>query len=652
MRSYLKIYANVLLFLMCLLEFSNFKSSSTSLILSNISPYFFILSFFLTFTNLSFGTSFTIFLLTVAPSFNLQLNSIFGSSWITFESPGLDAVLGWALGVQLVTRSKVSVVRNDDFLKFGVMLLHFWICISIAVTIARNLNENASSFTLPGFWLALQHVRDLSRGSAFFPLKDFFAYSTGVVFFLKLVDLRDQFRLLKISQMMVFFLLGVCCNFALNAFTKMTGKGFIRDGLDVGLNGFWPDLHAFAGLVVIVPLILLPLLKIEKVSRTFKAFVIFSLLSSIVSLYWSGSRFTLFTLLMISSVYFGIFSLRQRGRTRVALVFCAVFIVCGFSFILWRGYRGVNFRTISNIFHDSSFASINLVLSYRPEIWKAAIEMYSHFPFFGLGQGNFQFLSAIDWFSGSTYLTSVNGQNTHNFLLQSFVELGPVSLVIVVFILVAMYDRRPNSWGKVALGGLLGILLSNVFAHSLLIREMLMLTFFFLGLFCLQSEAKDNKLLNNKVILSFVLLLMVLIPLCINEIKESFQTPPFDFGTHCFINRELDGGWTSGIYRVSLPESAHKIGVEILELPPDTGDRDFDVNIKIVWSDNQKSMEKTFRSKDHPMIPLKLSFMLPYDLNGPASLLIKTSRCYVPFDTGLYYDSRLLGIKIHDLEIE
>ena len=123
--------------------------------------------------------------------------------------------------------------------------------------------------------------------------------------------------------------------------------------------------------------------------------------------------------------------------------------------------------------------AINLKLSYRPEVYLAAIRMAMLFPFAGLGQAEFFRQSANHDLTNSYFLSiQQNGENAHNYFLQTLVENGLLGFMaficLITYPIVKTANKRMLIPALVALVAMMG---GNLFSHSMLVRENLLLAF-------------------------------------------------------------------------------------------------------------------------------------------------------------------------------
>jgi hypothetical protein len=280
--------------------------------------------------------------------------------------------------------------------------------------------------------------------------------------------------------------------------------------------------------------------------------------------------------------------------------------------------------------------------------------MYKAFPWFGLGQGSFNHLSSIQEFSTSSYLLSSGGENAHNYLLQTFTELGPIGFAgffALIFIAVTRPNNEARSFMKHALGG---ILISNIFAHSLLVREMLILTFIVIGFgfgfgpsysYSILARIRDKSKLTTYTAAAACILLLTMSSY---EVIASFNEFPFTYGRSCYSANPLThDGWAKGLYHIPVPHDAESIRFSIAPGHPDVERRP--LKIEISASEKGKStLIQSLSVHTHDSLPIEIGSS---QLAGKDLISIRTSRCYVPLNLGVAFDPRPLGFQLKDLQI-
>jgi hypothetical protein len=303
--------------------------------------------------------------------------------------------------------------------------------------------------------------------------------------------------------------------------------------------------------------------------------------------------------------------------------------------------------------------ALNIRLSYRPEVYMAAFRMFALFPFAGLGQAEFYRQSANPELSRSFFLsTEQNGENAHNYFLQTLVETGLIGFVTLGLMLIYPFFKVATKRILIpALVALLAIACANVFSHSLLVRENLLLAACFVALlysFIPTAASNSNQsvvarypwnfLQQRYVIVTIVAISLALI------VKEGLQSRggfPFDKDLQCFKTRPLArDGWTSGRYMTDIPVGATGFTIQLATTQPDAEQRPISGSLQILF-DRRKLIDKDFvLNKTGPQ---QLSFDLPAGtIATPDDYQIELtlSRCFIPRNFGMNEDSRRLGVRI------
>jgi hypothetical protein len=292
----------------------------------------------------------------------------------------------------------------------------------------------------------------------------------------------------------------------------------------------------------------------------------------------------------------------------------------------------------------------------RFEIWGAAFNMIKAFPLMGVGQGNFYHLSADVAFSKSHFLALNGGENAHNYFLQTFAELGLAGMIAFLLAFVFPFIYIHNR--KLLLAASLGIsalFLGNLYSHSFLVRENLLLCAALLGLMYLiaskhqTSECSSNVEVNhlgaqNILIIASVLLLGFG---SIHEVYQSFFRHPFLAGKNCFLYKPpTHDGWTSGIYMLKVPKGSHGVMVPLRVERPNLKTRPLiiDINILNLKNDSFASSSKSWdqSKKDEISVGLPLGGVLDSDLIAR----LRLSSCYTPRNLGVSTDGRVLGVQV------
>ena len=189
--------------------------------------------------------------------------------------------------------------------------------------------------------------------------------------------------------------------------------------------------------------------------------------------------------------YFGIIVLTVL--VSIATVFLSLWIY------LEKGYSIGGMQWINELFIQlktrdlTSLSDLTGIFGSRIEIWSAANNMFSAYPFMGVGQGEFYRLSSNISFSRSYFLERNGGENAHNYFLQTLAENGLVGIGVftAIFLMPWLLTRNRRLLYPAAIA-ILSLFLGNIFAHAFLVRENLLICASLLGLLYSQALVGAN----------------------------------------------------------------------------------------------------------------------------------------------------------------
>jgi hypothetical protein len=167
--------------------------------------------------------------------------------------------------------------------------------------------------------------------------------------------------------------------------------------------------------------------------------------------------------------------------------------------------------------------------------------MFSQYPWFGVGNGEFFRLSSVFEFSNSPSMVRAGGENAHNYFLQTLTEVGIVgTLSFITVFLWPFFNVKKRVVLFPVTYGIFSLFLGNLYSHSFLLRENLMLLSIFVGLLysytwkrktCLffYSQAVGKQYL---IIICFCVIFISTLLGITNEVMSSFGKLPFIYGSH------------------------------------------------------------------------------------------------------------------------
>lgn len=654
-------YFKLLVALTLAVAFASFVRDRGQL-LSNVSIWYFLVPFTLSVWRTRAGFLATVFLLTVTPSLHEQLNVLAGTGFHAWAFPGVDCCIGflaaWACKGGLRNADEVL----DRFPSGSLLLLHAWVALSAVVAVGRNIWQSASELSVRGLAYNVWLVRGISWHDDYYPLQDVFFYSTALalLFAAWAILLQDGNRLLRRLAGVV--LAGAVTNVAFALWQKTTGKGWVRGELATSwVNGelvrnvsaLWPDLHSLGAFMAMALILAYGFLVTRTASLSVKGAVGLAMLAAAVGLYLSGSRSTLLIVcvLLICLAFWAV--LKLQGWRRVIPLIGAMFVVSVLDRILDSGYRGVSYDWFKDALKVLSPETINTALSYRPEIWSAALAMYSAFPIFGLGQGAFYRLSSNSQFSGSDALVSLGGSGAHNYFLQTFVELGPIGLGIALFITVPFFRLGRQNFQLVSSYALAGFAVGNIYAHSLLVRETLMLCAVFVGSYVWEAQtlgADKWRPPSHSTTRYAAIGLSALALTALVEVAMSFGRFPFTNGQRCIEAHPLaKDGWTQGGLRVPVPAAAARVELAVIADRPDLRRRPLDLDLSVVSGGGASLLTQRYTFMQRSAEERSIELLMPESPDSKRFLELKPSHCFVPLNLGLTYDPRRLGVRVKEV---
>jgi O-antigen ligase len=617
----------------------------------HVSTWYFLAALFAGLVHLRSGFLLSVFLLTVTPSLHSQVNAVFGTHLVAWPYPGLDVCLGflaaWAARWRVVTATKAL---SHAYPARALALLHLWITLSALLAVAHNLRQSASWLDSHGLAINLRLLRGLSWHDDFFPLQDVFVFGAAISLVLCTWSLAISTGRALVRQATACMLAGVAVNAIFAIWQKITGRGWLAHYIpaEFSVSSLWPDIHAYGAFMLVGVALALGLLRAGRCSVKERRWLVAVGGLAALGVYLSTSRFLLVVLLCALTAWFVWTAYSSSGRRRLSAVLALMVVVALANWLLIEGYRGISYGSLRAWMGELEQPNANQLFSHRPEIWGAALRMYSEFPFVGLGQGSFYRLSGIAEFSRSELLVKLGGENAHNYFLQVFAELGPLGFGLIVLALLPAFRMRGSNLSTVAFYGLAAIAVGNVFGHALLVRELLMLGALLLGLFYWEAAQVNATSLQPPASSRglFVAGFALAVALAGIDAARSFQRFPFEYGQRCYEPRQWNDGWTSGLLMQRVPEGAHRVELQLSWPRRDLDTRPMDVLATVNDSGGTPIARTSLRAERADLRLVPVAFDLPKAAATPLTVQVRASRCYVPLNLGDAYDPRTLGLRV------
>jgi O-antigen ligase len=643
----------------------------------------FLLAFIVGLSSQVWGLALVIGLLPLTAGIPNVLNTLLSAKALAMPNPGLDLVAGLLLACFLKTAvSRVfqnqtsSKQTNFIFVSppWPVGLVTLVITASVALAIARNVYLSATSTSIRGVFFNLIHFRPMDWRADYLPMGNWVAYAIAAGLIILVISALRKFDSDKRNQWIFrSLMLGLAISAFVGLIQAATGWSlpeaqlqFRKDAFGYAAMGLQPDLHAFAAHMLLGVVGLWGYFLVCK-NKTEKLLIALTFLLCSAGLIASKSRasllIALIALVILGLIYF------YRQSKKIFVISLIVFLVASVIILLGAGsipglaWVGELMAQMQSRRLDS-LSDLGGMMGSRFEIWSAVANMFSAYPLMGVGEGEFYRLSSNISFARSEFLQLNRGENAHNYFLQVLAENGLVGIVVFTLAFIIPYRTCQNKRLILpACVGLLSLFLGNVFAHSFLVRENLLLGATLLGLLYSLSDMRTSNTSNHLPaiaertgLLGLLATLVLLLGIAI-EVSSSFGKMPFKAGADCFVKdaRSSSDGWTSGAWEELLPKGAK--GVELDGFPnrPNTQKQALTGRLEmLVWIPGRGKVSVNVRDYEWTTnTPVKLDLDMPaeYD-NSPhvKSVRLQLSSCYTPRNLGVNTDGRRLGIQIENVK--
>ena len=518
---------------------------------------YFVASLLLALFSRKWSTFFVIFSLPLLPELHIQAEHILKPAVKYFVGyVGVDVIAGFFLGhwlrARLIEKAQPKLTEIQALWPLGLLLLG--LSCSTAIAITRNLWQSASSFSVVDLADHLLKFKFLIRTDNYYPLAELIVFAFCFLLIITLLDTLKQatskdeviFKPLLASLAVSAFwgIFQALTKFGLPANTY----GYRPENFGFAAQGFQPDLHAFAGHMLLGVIGLYGLIICTASSKMRNLSVLVGALCW-VALVLSKSRASLMfaavgTVLFIFWLFMNR-PMRPMQRLLVLVlsvgsILCFIILTNNHKWIVqyYEVFSNANWTKVFYSLYDkdfSGFATLNALSRDRLELHGAALRMGWAYPFFGIGLGDFFRMSSIIEFSGSPFMVRLGGENAHNYFFQTFAEVGFLGIFCfsLIFLVPVFNCSKRQLLVPVAIA-ILSIFAGNVYSHSLIIKENLfLLTCLLALLIAYQSEGircdyfdriKKSKL---KIALLFCVISAVVF-FTLKEINGSFYKIPFN----------------------------------------------------------------------------------------------------------------------------
>ncbi len=647
--------------------------------LKTLDPYFritlpalcFLFALITTSINIKAGIIGCVFAIPLIPHLAIQIAGFLGYARIAhLHNPGLELIAGLYCGAiihHLVHRKKVI---SPFALPWQAGLVMIFLTISVALSIAKNLYQSSSDFHLSALFYNLMNIRTIDWHDDYRPLVDWIAFGAA---FTLLAIFVPALKAIPDRNHVVFkpLIWGLIIAAVVGFWQSKIGIGLTKDQLMFRSDmlgymaiGFQPDNHAFAGHMLLGTIGIIGYLYYtqSKFYRTWMLLLAMPLAWTSLFLSKSRSSFAL------SLVFLGIILLiwlfrHSRYLRKAVFVLCAVLLVTLCSAFLFKDAALSSLTVAAQKLGFADLAALNLALVYRPEIFAAAIKIFTMFPLLGIGQGEFYRQASNHELTQSYYLSlEQNGENAHNYFLQILAENGLIGfLLFALMVFYPLWKAKNKKLLIPALIALGAVFVSNLYGHSMLVRENLFLATVFIALMYawltpdnIKSSSSQHGLKFNKNIISITLItgIVVILYFTIKETIQTFRSFPFNIDTQCFKSKKIQpDGWTSGVVEMPLPAEATGMNFKVTAMQPAPIKTPLTATLSLSRNGDEliSSQSLMFDPRGNNAFEISLPENHAINYADRYRVTLRLNHCFIPRNLGNTPDGRRLGVKLEDI---
>jgi O-antigen ligase len=633
--------------------------------------FYFQLALIVTLLSERRGVMLVIFLLPLAPELHWKVQLLYRPAVPYFvANAGIDLVSGLLCGLFL---NRLSTYKSFRFglnaIPWPLGLLAWVISLSTALAIARNLWLSASPFVSSAFFHQAVRFKLFLRGNDFSPIGDWLTITLGLLFLALLAYwLRQQSdKVQLVFKPTIASLFVSACYGIYQAFTKsglpQAAIEYRPESFGFSAMGFQPDIHAYAGHMLLGTVGLLGVLR-QLNSTRWRYFAYLTMVLCWAALFLSKSRASLvFSLVVFATVIVYVACVFLRNKSKALAAALAVLGLAVITVLIWLSPWLQDIYIQLQNPQLLTFEHLNILSSRRLELFATALRMFSYYPWLGLGQGNFLISSAVVPFSQSEWMAQSGGENAHNYFLQTLAEVGIVGAICYALVFVwPLFQTKERRALVPAAVAIFGLCLGNLYSHSFIIRENLLLLCVFMALAysyigsipqagSLAKPEGARARVSLKVGVLVTPIILAIAVFAIREVASSFDRLPFQRASNCNRVTPIRGdGWTTG--QVTIPLVLQQKGLKIL------GDTQ---SIPIQYATQQVSLslrnaagislfgQQYYIDKNKLTIDLQIPAPL-LATNGLLTVSLTVDRCYTPRNVSASEDTSRLGIHITAIE--
>lgn len=569
--------------------------------------------------------------------FNAILTGCFAlGSWLGLNFPLISEYQGSLRD----TKPKLDL-RSSYFIALILLICVYALAIARAIDV--NMFGSAASATLKGWIIHIGNATRLAPNSDFYFLRELQGLvSAGLLGALMAQAGRERkISFGSIVNTMCFAGVTIAIVGIVSKFVKF---GFYQIPQSSGINSIFPDIHSFASYTLMIGILCIyQSIELKKDQDWYACGV--AILGAAIcgySVYLSGSRFNLFVMggLIVGGAAWGLArSLRSR-KSKIAgagVAICGILLIT--SLIDLRDTKKPGRYDMDKIYTgltSMEFEKVNKTLSFRPEVFRAAFQLTSMYPAFGIGAANFYRYGGEFDLGKSVYLKKVRGENAHNYFLQVLSERGIVGLISFLALIWLVMARRRSDTPKderIIPVFMAALLLGNIFGHTLLIwyfQVIFWLLFFWTGVQRVKGKQNSPKLdwLKPTGIGVVALVALFIADSALIEHK-------FGYGRFCYKENYWSDNATGGVITEAMARK--KKITKIRPIGP---------LAEPALITNARPGGETAESEGTPGLVGKMTAddwqSIPEIPKGGAIYL---SRCYIPMHYGENLDQRRLGFR-------
>jgi hypothetical protein len=617
--------------------------------------------------SLKLGIAGCIFALPLIPNLAVQILGFLGYARVAhLHNPGLELIAGLYFGVIInrLLHRKQSSLHLDLPWQAGLVML--FVTVSVLISIAKNLHQSASDFHLSALLFNLMHLRSIDWHDDYRPLVDWISYGSA---FALLAIFVPALKSMPNRNHLVFkpLLWGIIIAAIVGYWQSKIGIGLTKDQLMFRADvlgymavGFQPDNHAFAGHMLLGTIGLIGYLYFTD-SKPYHFWILaLAMPLAWVSLLLSKSRSSFALSIVFLAIILLVWVFRHsRYLSKTALTVCALLVATFFSFIAFKNDWLTIFTLVAHKLGFADLSALNLALVYRPEIFAAAIKIFSLFPILGLGQGEFYRQAASHELTNSYYLSiEQNGENAHNYFLQTLAETGLLGfLLFTFFVLYPIWKIKNKKVLVPAIVAITAVFVGNLYSHSMLVRENLFLATTFIALMYAWLEAENNSIPNSQRARSStttsaypaLLITCIILSFAVNETYRSFNNFPFTEDFQCYKNKTANkDGWTSGLVQLPLPADSIGLSFKIIDMQPANIKTPLKATLSLLSKDNKTLITKelSLTRDKQDTFEIRLPENLAVNSVNDYQAVLRLNHCFIPRNLGNNPDGRRLGVKL------